>query len=309
MSALVARAYELLCDLLESPQGQVAPGLVDEPDDVAALAHLVEIDAASGDASGLDTILCPSCSLHAVEPLFDRTTRRICAVCAGCGRVQVRAESLKVVTLNLTWVINRLMRAFAIDSRQRPHEMVPGLCWRLGEKSLGTYRYKLIVVRRLADRDVRRQVSAAWPGTVGADRALVLSVSSADEIMALPAGAVLIPLRTVFHLRSTALELDEALLDGCLRARMVTTGSHIFSDGFRTATLNGHTYSFTPMQASFLRFLHEQDRVCNKHEIMEAIESKETEPRNLFRTRNTEHMSGFVALVGTDKKGNFWLRQ
>lgn len=307
MSAIVARAFEFLCDLLESPEDQIAPGLVDDPDDVTALAQLIEIDAAAGCAKGLGSILCPSCSLYAVEPRFDRTAGHLYAVCAECGRLKLPAQSPNVVTLDVSWVVNRLRRSFAIDTRQRSHDMVPGICWRLGEKSLGLHRYKLVLARRLADRDVHRQISAAWLSAVGTDRALLISAASADEVMPLPAGTTLIPLRTAFRLRSTALEFDQAVFDACLRSRAATAGSRVYSNDFRNAALDGQTFSFTPTQASFLRFLYEQNRACNKHEIMEAIESNETQPRNVFRTRNAEHMGGFLALVGSDRKGNFWL--
>lgn len=309
MSANVAAAYGLLCDLLEGPNESLAASLLESDADVKALHHLVEIEAAENCPGKASAVLCPSCGLHEV-PVARSRIGGLQAQCAECGPVAVPAALVDVVRVRPEWVVKRLAQALRLDARQLPQPVVDGLCWKVGNwaKTPKDVR-KVIFARRLADPEVAERIRRALDGAAERDHTILIASTPASRSRLPWPDQGYIHLPFAFNLRGSGLVLDEALFDWCLKPAHLRNRSMrgVFHSGYRGAYVGGREFTFSDVQAQFFEYLDSAGGKRHKQDIMANIDTRQEEPRELFR-KNAEQLEGFNLLVDSDGKGFFWLR-
>ena len=309
MSAVVALAYRLLCDLLEGPNETLAGSLLESDDEREAVRHLLQIDAIDNGAGKTSTILCPSCGLHEVA-VTRPGSGGLQALCPECGSVTVSAYEVDVVRAKPAWVARRIAQALKIDSRNLPQPVVDGLCWKIGDWTRAAKDVrKVIFARRLGELDIAENVRRALDPVAERDQAiLVTSTPRARTQLAWPdQGYVHLPF--AFNLRGSGLVLDDTLFDWCLKPSNLrqrgTSGA--FHSGYRGAYVGGREFTFSDTQAQFFEYLETAGGRRHKQDIMANIDTRQEEPRELFR-KNPGQLEGFNLLVDSDGKGFFWLR-
>lgn len=309
MSATVALAYRLLCELLEGPNETLAAALLESDDERKALRHLQKIDALDTGAGKASAVLCPSCGLHEVAVNRSRSGR-LHALCPECGHVLVPADQVDVVRVKPEWVARRIAQALKLDTRNLPQMLIEGLSWKLGDWTRGNKDVrKVIFARRLGESEIAERVRRMLDSVVERDQAiLITSTIRARSQLAWPdEGYVHLPY--AFNLRGSGLVLDDALFDWRLKPahlRKRTTGG-AFHSGYRGAYADGREFTFSDTQAQFFEYLDGAGGKRHKQDVMANIDTRQDEPRELFR-KNPEQLEGFNLLVASDGKGFFWLR-
>ena len=309
MSAVVALSYRLLCDLLEGPNATLACALLDSDDELDAVRHLLQIEAIDNGVGKTSAILCPSCGLYEVAVTRPRLGG-LQALCPECGCVTISADQVDVARVKPEWVARRVAQSLKIDTRNLPQTVVDGFCWKIGDwdKSNKDVR-KVIFARRLGEIDIAENVRRALDSVAERDQAiLVTSTPRARSQLCWPdEGYVHLPF--AFNLRGSGLVLDEALFDWCLKPAHLRqrSTSGAFHSGYRGAYADGCEFTFSDTQAQFFEYLDTAGGKRHKQDIMANIDTRQEEPRELFR-KNHVQLEGFNLLVDSDGKGFFWLR-
>ena len=309
MSAVVALSYRLLCDLLEGSNETLAGALLESDDEREALQHLLEIDAIDDGAGKASTILCPSCGLHEVAVTRPRAGG-LQALCPECGSVTVSDDQVDVVRAKPAWVTRRIAQALKLDTRNLPQPVVDGLCWKIGDWArAGKGARKVIFARRLGEVDIAEHVRRTLDSIAPRDQAILITSTPRERSQLAWPDEGYVHLPFAFNLRGSGLVLDEALFDWCLKPahlRERATGG-AFHSGYRGAYVGGREFTFSDTQAQFFENLDIAGGRRHKQDIMANINTRQEEPRELFR-KNPDQLEGFNLLIDSDGKGFFWLR-
>ncbi len=79
-----------------------------------------------------------------------------------------------------------------------------------------------------------------------------------------------------------------------------------FSNGYRTAHINGKDYTFTKTQAEALEIMYQAGKPMHQSEILAQTSSQQERLDAVFRSRSKPHPAWGVLIKG-DGSGNFQL--
>lgn len=306
MKPVAPRALALLAQRLEAPEGRTSAAWLDD-EDRPAFKLLVEAGALVPSGGPPPVVLCPRCALHDVAP--EQTALGLRGLCPECGYVRIDNDVLQSWVPDVEWLLGRLRKALSMAARQDSRELVDQLVWKVGDWADGRRRWRVLFVRRLGETRVQGVLRDALSQHVERDNGIVIGPASARRAgwdgLSLP----YVHLAELFRWRSGGLDLDESLWAWCLKPAHLRThrASSVFFEDYRTAIIDGVEYTFGAKQARFWEYLHNA-KGAKRHKtiIMKAVDSDQTNPRELFR-HNADQLAAFDALVEWDDEGFYWL--
>lgn len=220
------------------------------------------------------------------------------------GWVAIADEDISLYQLNVGWVISTIMSALDIDSRHI-REIHPNYIWAFGEHRIEKQKISIIVVRNIKKDFVLDNLCDYLGSNHPAKSpALVIALDiNVPKHLRLPNHNELVSIGDAMKWDKVDFEMNSQLLAQKMGG---TIGKHGFSEGYRTLTLNGDTYSFSKMQADALQYMHERGSPAHQHEILAHIESSSKRILDIFRKDGKPHAAWDV-VIKNDGKGNYWL--
>jgi hypothetical protein len=119
----------------------------------------------------------------------------------------------------------------------------------------------------------------------------------------LPGQNRIVTLADAINFQSEKLTFKTDYLAQKMGASVNNTG---FSDGFRTAYINGTKFEFSDLQAQIIEAMSNAGRALHKSEIMSQVESTQEEVKSAFRSGGKYHPAWGV-VIKNDNKGNYWI--
>ena len=221
----------------------------------------------------------------------------------GSGWVQVPSESLKVCRIDFQGYLKVMMVALGFEGRIVPEVIAESKVWYLGQAWLQSRKTHIFYVRRIKDETTLESLNQVLVDRHKSDPALVLT-SSRDlpAYFQVPGQNRIVPLSAAINLQSTKLTFKTDYLTSKMGGSVHSDG---FSEGFRTAHINGQSYKFSKLQAEVLEVLSNAGKAIHKSEVMAAVNSDQ-EVIGVFRSGGKKHPAWGV-VIKNDNKGNYWL--
>jgi hypothetical protein len=222
------------------------------------------------------------------------------------GWVAVPDEDLTLYKVNFDWLLQAIMTALAIADRHKPKVVLEEHIWALGQHRIETRNTHIIVARGLRNSTVIQELKthldkhhqAKNPGLVITLDPLI------PEHLSLPNQNKLVKLTDAIKWDKDKFEINTVLLAGSMRGNRNQEG---FSSGFRSLSVNGDQYTFTPKQADAIEFLFNAGGATrHQDEILAEINSSQRKLLHVFRSRGEAHKAWGV-IIKYDGKGNYWL--
>jgi len=221
----------------------------------------------------------------------------------GSGWVQVSPESLKVSRVDLSAYLKALMTALGFEDRIVPEVILESKVWYLGQVWLQSRKTHVFYVRRIKDEPTLESLNQVLVDRHKSDPALVLTSSKDLPIyFQVPGQNRIVPLNDAVNLQSEKITLKTDYLARKMGGSVHSDG---FSEGFRTAHINGQSYKFSKLQAEVLEVLSNAGKAIHKSEVMAAVNSDQ-EVIGVFRSGGKKHPAWGV-VIKHDNKGNYWL--
>lgn len=220
------------------------------------------------------------------------------------GWTPVKNDDLLVFQVNFNAMLRVIMDALGIPANAKPQSILSDKIWFLGSAWLNKRKTPVILGRRLADQDAAEALRYYLQDWHTSTPALVLAVSSnLPAYFQLPGQNRLVLMGDAIDRQSQTLTLNTQYLAEKMGASVDQPG---FSEGYRTAFVNGVRYEFTPLQAEILEAMDKAGRATHKTEIMAATSSGQENLNNAFRSKGQYHPAWNV-IIKNDRKGNYWL--
>lgn len=307
MRPVAPRALALLVSILESSGSRLVEEALD-PAEHDAFRALCDSGAVKP-AEDVSLILCPVCGEHDLEP------RRISCIlqglCPECGYVPITNASLKAWAGDPEWLLAQLRVAFGMAARQASQVLAPGTLWKVGDFKQGRRSRRVLLALRLGEHATNKAFREALEEKIERDNAVIIATTSKSAAMVSDISLPYVHLTEIVHLRSGKLELDQARWDWCLKPAHLRShdASPVFHEDFRVVIMDGDEYTFSPLQAAVLAYLHAaKGQKCHKDSIMLDIDSPQKNPVELFR-HSKRQMEAFGRAAEWDEFGYYWLRQ
>ena len=222
----------------------------------------------------------------------------------GSGWVQVPPESLKVSRVDISAYLKAMMSALGFEERAVPEEIRENGVWYLGQAWLQSRKTHIVYVRRLGDERTISALTGFLEDRHKSDPALILTTGkNLPAYLQLPGQNRIVTLADAINFQSEKLTFKTDYLARKMGGSVNNTG---FSDGFRTAYINGKNYEFSNLQAQIIEVLSNAGRAMHKSEIMSQVESSQEEVIGVFRSGGKKH-SAWGVVIKNDRKGNYWL--
>lgn len=222
------------------------------------------------------------------------------------GWVAVPDEDLTLYKVNFDWLMQAIMAALDIADRYKPKAVLEEYIWALGQHRIETRNTHIIVVRGLRNSTVFQELKAHLEKHHQAKTpALVITLDPLiSEHLSLPNQNKLVKLTDAIKWDKDQFEINTALLAGTMRGNRNQEG---FSSGFRSLSVNGEQYTFTPKQAEAIEFLYNAGSATrHQDEILAEINSSQRKLLQVFRSGGKPHKAWGV-IIKFDGKGNYWL--
>ena len=222
----------------------------------------------------------------------------------GSGWIQVSSDSLKVSRVDFSAYLKAMMSALDFEARATPEEIEENGVWYLGQTWLKSRKTHIVYVRRLGDESTVSALTGFLEDRHKSDPALILTTGkNLPAYLLLPGQNRIVTLDDAINLQSHKLTFKTDYLAKKMGASVNNTG---FSDGFRTAYINGKNYEFSNLQAQIIEVMSNAGRAMHKSEIMSQVESTQEEVKSAFRSGGKYHPAWGV-VIKNDNKGNYRL--
>jgi hypothetical protein len=222
------------------------------------------------------------------------------------GWVNVPAEDLLLYGACPVWLTNLFKTAVGIEAHVEPKPIVEQKAWLLGDVWLKKVKSPIILVMHLRREQVFSSVKAYLEQNHNKRPALLIALDSAlPAHLSLPAQNRVITIDEAIDMNEEKFVLRLDLMAERMGASISQQG---FSEGYRTAFINGVKYKFTVKQAEAIQYMIESGKPVHQDEITAEI-SPNAKTRRLisyFRSGNNTHPAWGVIVKG-DNSGNFWL--
>lgn len=220
------------------------------------------------------------------------------------GWTAIKNDELLVFQVNFVAMLRVIMDALGIPANFQPVSILDNKIWFLGSAWLNKRKTPVVLGRRLTDQDAANALRNYLLDRHTSTPALVLTISSyLPAYFQLPGQNRLVLMNDAIDGQSQTLTLNTQFLAEKMGASVDLPG---FSNGYRTAFINGVHYEFTPLQAEILEAMDKAGRPTHKTEIMAATSSGQENLNNAFRSKGQYHPAWNV-IIKNDRKGNYWL--
>jgi len=220
------------------------------------------------------------------------------------GWTAIKNDDLLVFQVSFDAMLRVVMDALEIPANAQPESIMNNKIWFLGSIWLNKRKTPVILGRRLADQEAAEALQNYLQDRHTSTPALVLAISSNLPVyLRLPSQNRLVLMDDAIEGQSQVLTLNTQYLAEKMGASVDQTG---FSEGYRTAFINGVQYEFTKLQAEILEVLDKAGRPIHKTEIMAATSSMQEKLNSVFRPKGQYHPAWNV-IIKNDRKGNYWL--
>ncbi len=222
----------------------------------------------------------------------------------GSGWVQVSPESLKVSRVDFSAYLKVMMSVLGFEDRAVPEQIEENRVWYFGQAWLQSRKTHIVYVRRLGDQNTISALTGFLEDRHKSDPALILTTGkNLPAYLQLPGQNRIVTLNDAINFQSAKLTFKTDYLARKMGGSTNNTG---FSDGFRTAYINGKKYEFSNLQAQIIEVLSNSGRAMHKSEIMSQVKSSQEEVKSAFRSGGKYHPAWGV-LIKNDNKGNYRL--
>ena len=222
----------------------------------------------------------------------------------GSGWVQVSSDSLKVFRVDISVYLKAMMSALGFEGRIVPGVIAESKVWYLGQAWLQSRKTHIFYVRRIKDETTLESLNQVLEDRHKSDPALVLTSSRDLPVyFQVPGQNRIVLLNDAINLQSAKLTFKANYMSRIMGGSVHSDG---FSEGFRTAHINGQSYKFSKLQAEILEFLSKAGKAMHKSEIMPEVKSSQEEVKSAFRSGGKYHPAWGV-VIKNDNKGNYWL--
>lgn len=222
------------------------------------------------------------------------------------GWVAVPDEDLTVYKLNFDWLLRTIMGALDIADRHNPKVILEEYIWALGQHRIETRNTHIIVARGLRSGTIFQDLKFYLDKHHQAKNpALVITLDPLiPEPLSLPNQNKLVKLADAIKWDKDKFEINTSLLAGSMRGNKNQEG---FSSGFRSLSVHGEQYTFTPKQAEAIEYLYNAGgSTRHQDEILADINSSQNKLLNLFRSKGKQH-NAWGVIIKFDGRGNYWL--
>lgn len=222
------------------------------------------------------------------------------------GWVAVMDEDIAVYKINFDWLIRQIMNALDIAERHEPKVILGDSIWVLGQHRVERLNVHIIIARNIRQSSVLDSLNQYLNDYHKArDPALVLSFDQhLPGHLQLPGQNVLVRLEEAMLIEKENFKLNTRLLAGKMGSSISKPG---FSNGYRTLSSNGKTYTFSKMQSEALEFMDNEKKPIHQTEILSHTNSQEgNKLRALFKSKGKPH-DAWGEVIKNDGNGNYWL--
>jgi hypothetical protein len=302
-------AFTRLCGLLEAPEGVLHPDAVRYSGEREAYRHLLDLGTL-GPGEGIGAgILCPWCGgAELVEIGFAQGKH--CGYCSDCGWVDLDAEQIKPLRVDVARIVRWLSAALGLAARYACEAMVPDVLWRLGEIEHRRKRRTVFFGRRLDNPAcvplIAQQLRAVCAPGCGV---LITSTPDVDSTI-LATSHRIIPLRAVAHLRKGGFVIEnlEAYLDGAPADVQPSSETSLrLLHSARVALIAGKQHKLSPQVYRFLSVLD----MAGGEPVHKRILADELDIA-VDKCKGTDifkrHRDVYCTFVDHDAVGNYWLK-
>lgn len=220
------------------------------------------------------------------------------------GWVNVPADDLLLYGASSAWLINLFKNALGIEAHVEPKLVVQGKAWALGDAWLKKVKYPIILVTRLRGEKIFSGVKAYLEQNHSKRPALLIALDNAlPTHLSLPAQNRFVPIEEAMDMNAERFALR---LDVMAERMGLSINQEGFSNGYRTAHINGKDYTFTKTQAEVLEIMCQAGKPMHQSEILAQTISQQERLDAVFRSRGKPHPAWGVLIKG-DGSGNFQL--
>lgn len=222
------------------------------------------------------------------------------------GWVAVPEDDLTLYKVNFDWLLQAIITALDISDRHKPKVVLEEYVWALGQHRIETRNTHIIVARGLRNSGVFQELKTHLDKYHQAKNpALVITLDPLiPEHLSLPNQNKLVKLTDAIKWDKDQFEINTVLLAGSMRGNRNQEG---FSSGFRSLSVNGDQYTFTPKQAEAIEFLSNAGGATrHQDEILAEINSSQRKLLHVFRSGGKPHKA-WGSIIKYDGKGNYWL--
>lgn len=220
------------------------------------------------------------------------------------GKTAVKNDDLLVYGVNFDLLFRTVTDALGISSGIKPQIISDHNIWFLGSAWLNKRKTPVILCRRIFDENVAEVMQTYLRDKHSNEPALLIAISShIPAYFRLPGHNRLVLMCDVIDKQAKNLNFNMQYLAEKMGAGIHQVG---FSEGYRTAYINGLHYQFSKLQAEILEVLDQAGRSLHKTEIMAQTGTTQENIYQIFRTGGQYHPAWNV-IIKNDKKGNYRL--
>lgn len=213
---------------------------------------------------------------------------------------------LEVYKVSLQWLLKNILYALGINVQHKCLPILEQFIWNLGNLKLRDHCIHVLVARNLADNSVYLTLERYLLAQKSGQPILVISLAHLPPYFMLPAPHIVLTVYDLMiHDQSHALAFDIELI---LEKMGKLNRKARFSDGYRSALINGIAYTFTKKQAEVIEELDKAGKPMHQDEIMAIVtpDASCNRIRAIFRTNGKMHPA-WNLLIKHDHRGYYWL--
>ncbi|WP_412057306.1 hypothetical protein [Bartonella sp. DGB2] len=219
------------------------------------------------------------------------------------GWVEVSSSALQLYSFCADWLVSRFKEVLAIESHVKTRAIMGNAAWDLGEARLMRTKQPIILVTQLRKGRIFSAIVAYLNERHKKKPALLIALDhQLPSYLSLPSQNRYVLLGDVLARNDKDFALNFDYLVEVMGASIKRPG---FSNGYRTAMIEGQEYSFTKKQADAIEMMDKAGKPLHQDEIMAEVGSNQ-KLIGLFRSKGTSHPAWNVIIKG-DGKGSYWL--
>ena len=224
------------------------------------------------------------------------------------GWTAIDEEKIRVYGLSFDWLLKRILYEFGSKTK---HEYIPILdqfIWSIGNIQLKHLSVPIIIVRCLRNDKVYNALIEYLNSQHYKISALVVALDNYLPLyLKLKFPNILVRIQDIiaYNEKDKLLFNIELIVDN-IEKHLNING---FSEGYRSACINGISYVFSKKQAAALEEMDKANKPMHQEEITAIIspDSINSKLSSLFRSRKGKHPAWNIIIKG-DGKGNYWLK-
>lgn len=312
LGALNAPAFAELCWLLEQEDMRLLPDAIWLGGKRHLYQHLRSMEALSVTQEVAPSIICPDCTSRSIQPELlmpaNSTQLPYRAYCGDCGWVLLSTEQSRLWQTKPVKIAEWLHTALGLNSQHKVEAVVEGALWYLGDREILRQRRSFFFGRRITSASMAVRAALDRLAAPGSEALITTSEPDLLKTTALAARQV-VPLRAIARLRKSHLVLEnlETYFTGLATVEASDETSLRILHSQRSALIGGLKVPLAPQVYDFLKVLEDADgdEVHKRHIASSLRISTVT-----FRTADIfkRHKQVSETFVGSDKKGNYWLK-